>query len=72
MFVHTDGQLRAAHLILDYTPLSFNCQALKNVVKAKDPRLPLINIAMPDFLILGPGPQGVLKVELLLQYKAED
>lgn len=32
----------------------------------------LINIIVPGFLNLGLGPQGVLKIEPLLEYKAED
>ena len=32
----------------------------------------LINIVMPGFLNLGSKPQGVLKVEPIVQYKAED
>ena len=38
----------------------------------KDPRLHLMNIAVPGFLNLGPRPLGVLEVEPLFQYKAED
>ena len=37
VFVHSDSQLRAAHLILDYDPISKDFQAPKNVIKAKDP-----------------------------------
>ena len=33
----TDGQLRVAHLILGYTPLSSNFQASKCVIRARDP-----------------------------------
>ena len=72
VFVYSDDQLKAAHLILGYNLLSSSYQALKCMIKAKDLRLHLINITVPGFLNLGPGPQGVLKVELLLQYKAED
>ena len=61
-----------AHLILGYTPLSSSFQALKWVIKAKDPCLQLINVIVPGFLNLGPGPQGLLKVEPILQCKAED
>ena len=72
MFVHSDGQLRAAHLTLGYNPLLSSFQALKCVIKVKDPRLQLINVAVPGFLNPSSGPQGLLKVEPLLQYKAED
>ena len=72
MFIHSDGQLRVVHLILGYTSLSSSSQASKCVIKAKDPCLQLINIAVPDFLNPGPWPQGVLKVEPILQCKAEN
>ena len=42
------------------------------MIKVKDPCLHLINIVVPGFLNLGLGPQGLLEVEPLLQYKAED
>ena len=66
VFVHSDGQLRVAHLILGYTLLSFSFQAPKCMIKAKGPRLQLINVAMPGFLNPGPGSQSVLKVEPIL------
>ena len=72
VFVHSDGQLRAAHLILGYNPFSSSFQAPKCVIKTKDPCLHLINVVVPGFLKLGLGPQDVLEVEPLLQYKAED
>jgi len=46
VFVHSDGQLRATHLILNYTPISKSFQALKCFIKAKDPRLHWISIAV--------------------------
>ena len=57
VFVHTNGQLRAAHLILDYIPISKSFQAPKCVIKAKDPRLQRINVAAPGFLLSGPIPE---------------
>ena len=72
VFVHSDGQLRATHLILGYNPLSSSFQVQKCVIKTKDLRLHLINVAVPGFLNPSSGPQGVLKVEPLLQYKPED
>ena len=65
-------QRRVAHLILECTPLSSSFQALKCVIKAKDPRLHLINVAISGFLNPGLRPQGVLKVEPILQYKAKN
>ena len=39
VFVHSDGPLRAAHLILGYYSISSSFQATKRVIKARDPRL---------------------------------
>ena len=66
IFVHTYGQLRAAHLILGYKPISTSFYAPKYVIKAKDPRLHQINIPMPSFLT-GPPPAGIHLVELPAQ-----
>ena len=60
MFVHTDGQLRAAHLILDYVPISKVFQASKCMIKARDPLLQRISVAAPGFLISSPIPEGTL------------
>ena len=82
VFVHSDGQLRATHFILDYTPISKSYQAPKCVIKAKNPRLHQISVAAPSFLIFGPIPEGTLttypilesipKVALPPQYTAEE
>ena len=50
-----DGQLRAAHLILGYTPLSFAFQAPKCVIRARDPRLHRISVAYEGFIV----PEGI-------------
>ena len=50
-----DGQLRAVHLILGYTPISRAFQAPKFVIKAKDPRLYRISVAYEGFVV----PEGV-------------
>ena len=50
-----DGQLRAAHLILGYTPLSFGFQAPKCVIRARDPRLHRISVAYEGFIV----PEGL-------------
>ena len=47
-----DGQLRAAHLILGYTPISRAFQAPMCVIKAKDPRLHRISVAYEGFVVL--------------------
>ena len=46
IFVNIDKKLRAAHLILNYNPFSFSFQVPKCVIKAKDPRLHQINVAV--------------------------
>ena len=56
VFVHTNGQLRAAHLILDYMSISNAFQAPKCVIKARDPRLQRINVVAPGFLIISSVP----------------
>ena len=53
VFVHTNGQLRDAHLILDYMSVSNAFQAPKCIIKARDPRLQRISVATPGFLIIG-------------------
>ena len=51
----SDGQLRAAHLILGYNPISRAFQVPSRVIKAKDPRLRRISVAYEGFIV----PQGV-------------
>ena len=60
VFIHSDGQLRVAHLILGYTPISKSYQASKCIIKAKDPCLHWISVAAPGFLTIGPIPKGML------------
>ena len=62
-----DGQLRTAHLILGYTPLSFAFQALKYVIRARDPRLHHISVAYKGFIVLEgiPLPQYTSRTEPL-------
>ena len=56
MYVNeSDGQLRAAHLILGYTPISRAFQAPRCVIRAKDPRLHHICVAYEGFM----APEGV-------------
>ena len=50
-----DGQLRAAHLILGYTPFLLAFQAPKYIIKARDPWLHRISVAYQGFII----PEGV-------------
>ena len=48
----TNGQLRVAHLILGYTPISHAFQASRCVIRAEDPRLHCINVAYERFVVL--------------------
>ena len=50
IFVNDDGQLRAAHLILDYKPLSRSFLDVSNAIKANDYRLARIDVSRPNFL----------------------
>ena len=66
IFVNDVGQLRAAHLILDYEPLSRTFQEVGNAIKANDYRLARIDVSQPHFLVPHdlplvdhPIPQGV-------------
>ena len=58
IFLHKDGQLWAAHIILGYKPSTKRFQSPKNVIKAKDPRLALIDVAVLGFLLSEPSPVG--------------
>ena len=62
VFIHEDGQLRAAHLTLGYKPISTGFQAPKCVIKAKYPRLHRIGVVVPGFLLPEgtPIPEGAL------------
>ena len=51
----SDGQLRAAHLILGYTPISRAFQALRCMIRAKDPWLHRISVAYEGFVV----PEGI-------------
>ena len=56
MYVNkSDGQLKAAHLILGYNPISCAFQAPTCVIRAKDPWLHIINVAYERFVV----PQGI-------------
>ena len=72
VFVHSDGQLRAAHLILSYNLLSSSFQVPKCVIKAKDKRLYFRNVTVLGFLNPGPALEGVQEVTLSFQYLAKE
>ena len=56
MYVNeADGQLRAAHLILGYNPISHTFQTPTCVIRARDPRLHRISVAYEGFVV----PQGI-------------
>ena len=56
MYVNkADSQLRAAHLILGYKPISRAFQALRCVIRAKDSRLHRISVAYEGFVV----PEGI-------------
>ena len=50
-----NGQLRAAHLILGYKPISRAFQAQRCVIRAKDPRLHRISVVYEGFIV----PKGI-------------
>ena len=47
----SDGQLRAAHLILRYNPISRAFQTPSCVIRARDPRLHRISVAYEGFVV---------------------
>ena len=66
IFVNDDGQLRNAHLILDYEPLSRSFLDVGNAIRANDYRLAHIDVSQPHFLaphdllpVDHPIPQGI-------------
>ena len=66
IFMNDDGQLRAAHLILNYEPLSRSFLDVSNAIRANDFRLARIDVSRPHFLALHdlllvdhPIPQGI-------------
>ena len=48
--MNDDGQFRAAHLILDYEPLSKTFLDVGNSIRANDYRLACIDVSRPGFL----------------------
>ena len=66
IFVNNDGQLRAAHLILDYEPISRTFLDVGNAIRVNDYRLVHIDVSRPGFLaphdlppVDHPIPQGI-------------
>ena len=50
IFLHPNGQLRAIHVILDFTPISNRFQTSKHVIKARDSHLALVDVAIEGFI----------------------
>ena len=67
IFVSEDGQLRTAHLILDYKPLSRAFVDVGQVIRAGSPRLARIDIFKPGFLTWRDLPSVQLPVQHVLQ-----
>ena len=73
--MNDDGQLRAAHLILDFEPISRNFLDVGNSIRANDYCLARIDVSRPSFLaqhdlppVDHPIPQGIpLAVQPLQQ-----
>ena len=61
-----------AHFILGYNPLSTSFQAPKYVIKAKDYRLHLINVAVPGFLNPSLALKGVQLIRFPFQHAAKE
>ena len=72
--MNNDGLLRAAHLILDYEPLSRSFLDVGNAIRANDYRRARIDMSRPNFLapydlspVDHPIPQGVPLAAQLIQ-----
>ena len=72
--MNDDGQLRAAHLILDYEPISKTFLDVGNSIRANNYRLARIDVFRPSFLaphdfppVDHPIPQGIPFVAQPLQ-----
>ena len=50
IFFHHNDQLQAAHIILSFKPISTHFQISKHIIKAKDPRLVRVNVAVEGFI----------------------
>ena len=50
IFVNDDRQLQAAHLILDYEPISRTFLDVGNSIRANDYRLARLDVSQPHFL----------------------
>ena len=64
IFLHRDGQLRVAHIILGYKPSTKRFQSPQNVIKTHDPPLALIDVTVPGFLLTEPPPEGTQDTQI--------
>ena len=60
IFVSEDGQLRAAHLILDYKPISRIFQDVGQALRAGNPKLTQVDVSKTGFLVWRDLPPVVL------------
>ena len=67
IFVSEDRQLRAAHLILDYEPLSRAFVDVGQAIRAGSPRLARIDVSKPGFLAQRDLPPVQLPTQCVLQ-----
>ena len=63
IFLHRDEKLRAVHVILGFKPISNHFQVSKHMIKARDSRLALVDVAVKGF-IWKPPPVGTKFVDL--------
>ena len=63
IFLNQDGELQAVHVILGFKPITTRFQVSKHVIKAKDQRLALVDVAVEEF-IQKPPPARTQLVEL--------
>ena len=64
IFLHKDSQLRAVHILLGFEPISKHFQSPKNVIRAKDRQLTLIDVAVSGFLLTDPSSAGTQDAQL--------
>ena len=67
VFISEDEQLRAAHLILDYEPLSRQFQDAGQAIRAGDFRLNRIDVSKPGFFARRDHPLVELPIQRALQ-----
>ena len=67
VFISEDGQLWAAHLILDYKPISHVFQDAGQAIRAGDPRLNRIDVSIPGFLAQKDLPPIALPIQRVPQ-----